>query len=43
MSQESRVPVGNELDQTAGIMRKFGIGCLVVIGNPFLIFGLVAV
>ncbi len=41
MNQESTDPADNKLDQTAGVMHKIGIGCITVIGAPFLITGLV--
>lgn len=41
MSQDNTDPVDNELEQTVGIMHKLGIGCVVVIGGPFLIVGLI--
>jgi len=41
MSQENTDPVDEKLEQTAGVMHKVGIGCVAVIGAPFLILGLV--
>jgi len=41
MDEENTKPVDKELEQTAGVMHKIGIGCVVVIGAPFLIGGLI--
>jgi len=41
MNEENTKPVDKELQQTAGVLHKIGIGCVTVIGAPFLIFGLV--
>ncbi len=41
MNQENTDPIANKLEQTAGVMHKIGIGCVVIIGAPFLIVGLI--
>ena len=41
MNEENTKPVDKKLQQTAGVMHKVGIGCVAVIGAPFLVVGLV--
>jgi len=41
MDKEHVDPVDTKLAQTAGVLHKVGIGCVTVIGAPFLIIGLV--
>ncbi len=41
MSQENTDTANKKLEQDAEIMHKLGIGRIVLIGDPFLIFGLI--